>query len=343
MNTITGQNFTQKIGEPNSPQNTHTLLLENAKDTEYVNCTFDGDGVKLDNCTNIAFRGCTIKNAKRTSGNHHAIFGGGNNNITFDGCTIQDCTAVGQWYNGNNFSFTNNKILRVGYGFKGSVGGSKNWVISGNIIKRDRAMGFELQYDDANTDGIRFVNNSYDEAERWNDDTKNNGATMAFSLPFVAAKNVLIEGNYASGLCWLIDANGQRQTQTGWLGVRIGIECGGQGTVVRNNWIGPTGGKIHDAGSVVPNSANCNVNNNLIQGSNEPFNMQGGGAPGSNSFTSNGPGVILPATGGWTLVGAVPPGTVPPVSPPVVTPPAEVWTDVGVLQKSDQNHYRIKP
>lgn len=330
--TFTGITFTQKVGEPGHSDWTHTLILNGVTNRTYKNCVFDGDGVKIDGCATITFDGCTIKHANRTSGNHHALYVGSCNGLTFINSTIEDSNDAGQLYGCQNLNFSNSTIQRVNYGVKGSVGGCKHWIVKGNKIKRDRAMGFEFQYDDDNTDDIYFGNNSYDEAERWNDDNKNGDAKMAFSLPFTKAHHVVIENNHADGLCWLIDAPGQRQSSQNWRGVRIGIECGGQGAIIRNNWIR----RLNDAGSLIPGSANCTVGPNLVQDCIEPFNMQGGSAPGNNAFGKNDSSVQLPAAGGWSLVGAVPPGQPAPPDPiPPVIPPATQPKIVDVTVRFD--------
>src|SRR5262245_9557907 len=116
---ITGITFNVRTADAEG--NTHVLTLNGVSNRIYKNCIFDGDNVKLDNCRNITFDSCIIRNAKRTSGAHHALNVGSCDGLTFINSTIEDCTDAAQLYNVPNLRFENNTIRRVNYGVKASL------------------------------------------------------------------------------------------------------------------------------------------------------------------------------------------------------------------------------
>ncbi len=300
--TVTG---TQGVGN----DNVKTMQTAGVSNVTFNSIVFKGAGIKLDNTTDLTFNDCWVMDS------YQALQGGGNTRLVMNRFHIFNATWSIQLYNGTGGSWTDCTMEKIGYGWKWSTGGVKDVRIIRLIIKHCRAMGVEFQYDTADTD-MYLEDCAYIDPDRYDNDSQNDGATMAFSIPNKNGKTKAVRC-FASGYAWILNADGtpkmvngqqvRRASSSAWAGVRVGFEGGGQGSVWDSCWAD----RVNDSWAIVvaPPSHGEQLINCLATGCNERADYEGNADAahvGSNAvqdshgawyFKTDG---VLPMQGGWS-------------------------------------------
>lgn len=310
----------------------YAAQLKGLQNVTIEGVTFDDNGVEINNgAKNITFKNCTFSDARRQKDNHQAIFlAGWSDNIRFSNCRVINASQAMQIYGCTNVIIEDFRIEKCGYGIKYGTNGAANVYIRRGVFDQMQwTMGLEIQNDDPDQKNLIVEDIAYVNPLLFADDSKNGNAT-AFSIPTAKMSGILVHRLYADGEAWVVDNNGnrtgeRRRSSQNWRGLRIGGEIGGTRPIWTNCWFK----NLNDPGAITT-STEAQVFNNLVQDCVEgvgwappvPDNQKAAwiaAASKNSKLDRNDANVILPANGGWTLVGVVPPGSSLPQSTP---PPA---------------------
>lgn len=320
----------------------HTIVLKNLNNISINGATLDGNGALIQDCTNITLTDVEITNARRTFGDHQALYFSNVNGLTLRRVRWFNCTQAIQAYGGQNVLAEDCTFDTVNYGWKWGMGGVKNVIVRRLKIVHDRQMGIEFQGGNAQTDNILIEDSAYVEPDLFADDSRN-GNTMGFSVPMDGVGTRIIgRRNFVDGLAWILDSNGNRTSErrasrVGWLGVRDGIEVGGNSPSWTQNWIR----NVNDPGAVTTSTA-AQVSSNRVENCIETIDFgapaNGAAARVGSNISDNGPNVQLPQVGGWTLAGILSPGYTTQGNPTTnpAQPPTTNLSDYTALQQQLQ-------
>ena len=219
----------------------------------FKNLTFNGGGVFLDKSgggfnTNVTFdhdtfnlntHGTNPSGITATSGMSNAVI----SNNYFTGYS----GGFGIYgYNYNGLKIVNNEFVDITAGIHiQAFNDSGNLLVQNNYIKGVNGMGMEFQ---GRANNLKFLDNFYEHPVLSSDPNRNTNS-MAFSLPLDESSNIDIEAQHD-----------HRAGGADGIGMRIGIETGGDNTLVQDNYINGVNCTIADTDGV--GSSSVTIKNN---------------------------------------------------------------------------------
>jgi hypothetical protein len=308
------------------------LIKVSGDNVSFKNLTFNGGGIFLDKAggmnTNVTIDHDVFNlNTSGTNPNGITATSGLQNSTITNNHFSGYAGAFGIYgYNYNNLKITNNEFVNISAGIHiQAFGNSGNLLVQNNFISGVKGMGMEFQ---GSANNLKFLDNVYEHPVLSSNASQNTNS-MAFSLPLDASTNVDIERNMVIA-----------PERADGIGTRIGIETGGDNTLVQDNYFNGVNCTIADTDGSGSSSViiRNNREQNFLQGDTNVY-------PGGNhqyTDTNNGPNVQLTwdinrslpgvdknAGGGTSTTGGTQNPTPAPDPTPTPTPAPTVDVPVG--------------